>query len=108
MATITPESEYIVAARAKTGLTQKDFAVLMGISDRHLSALETGQSPANKRIIAKVDQAVLLSDYKKEAPSNTTEAELIRLFRLIAPEDQERVIGILRNLPRVKSTKLDQ
>lgn len=103
MATISPDSKYIADARAKTGMTQKAFAALMGISSRHLSALETGHSPPNGRILTKVDQAVLVCDYRNEVPSNKAEAELIRLFRLISPEDQERVIGIVRNLPRVKS-----
>jgi len=92
----TPECEFVVAARARTGLLQKEFAPLIGTSTHMVSQYETGKRQPSKRVLAQV-QRVLIERGMASEPCNPVECDLLLMFRELSSDFQGQIVSIVRN-----------
>jgi DNA-binding XRE family transcriptional regulator len=51
----------LAGARGEAGLTQREFAELTGIPQRHISEMENGKRPIGKEVAKKLEKALNIS-----------------------------------------------
>ena len=91
------------------GIEQKEFALMLGVTDKKVSAWKTGRSSTYTKILPQIADALsttteyLLNGTKIEKPetlsgSGLSEGEelLIQLFRLLPQEEKDAVLRVVQ------------
>jgi len=86
----TVTAEAFRAARIRSGLNQREFARLAGVTPQYLSAIERGHDTPSERVWARLEEALAANG---GAPDNLRhppeEAALLGLYRQLSPGGQE-------------------
>lgn len=91
------------------GIEQKEFALMLGVTDKKVSAWKNGRSSTYTKILPQIADALsttteyLLNGGQKEksetlSGSGLSEGEelLISLFRMLSQEDKDAVLRVVR------------
>ena len=99
-------AENIKALREKHGLSQAEFAKLIGVSDKAVSTWEKGTRIPRMGVIQKMAdmyglQKTDIIEDKQPLPTKGEELlnkDLIERLRLLTPEEQERVDAFVQGI----------
>ncbi|WP_294522445.1 helix-turn-helix domain-containing protein [uncultured Pseudoflavonifractor sp.] len=88
-------------------IEQKEFAQLLGTTDKTVSAWKTGRSQSYTKYLPKISEVLgttveYLLTGKKEAPAaedgSEREKEFVQLFQKLTPEQQDMVLAQLKGV----------
>lgn len=106
---MTPFGTLLRFHRESRGYKQREFATCLGITNRVLSAVETGRrSPPDDKTMARIKSTLELSDDEfvklKEAADNS--AFVVRIPRDYSPERVALVHQFVSSLSRLRRDKI--
>ena len=104
MDAITQKSDFLADARARIGLTQKEFASLLRTTAHMISQYETGRRQPSKRVLAQV-QRVLIERNMTDEPCCPIESDLLKMYRNLSSELQEQIVEIMHIFSLVAGIK---
>lgn len=88
-------------------IEQKEFAQLLGTTDKTVSAWKTGRSQSYTKYLPKISETLgttveylLTGDEKKPAAEDSSgrEKEFVQLFEKLTPEQQDMVLAQLKGV----------
>ena len=82
----TVTAEAFRAARIRSGVNQRDFARLAGVTPQYLSAIESGKNTPSDRVWARLDEVLAAHGATEAIRHPPEEAALIGLYRQLPPE----------------------
>lgn len=104
---MTDETERIFSLLKEKGLDQKEFAALLGTTDKTVSAWKTGRSKSYTKKLQQIASILGTSvDYLTSGNKNTPadqqangrDEEFAQLFGQLTPDQQDLVLAQLRGI----------
>ena len=100
----TPKNDFILDARMRTGLIQKEFAHLVGTSIDTLAHYESGRRQPSPRVLEQVRRLLIDRGLAAE-PQSPGEQDMLKMYRLLSPADQDHITAILNTMTKANTKR---